>query len=101
MQTNMSSLCAQKPGSTSMIQRSHLQKTFLDAFVGAFLTTGVLSAVAADGVVDVSVLGKAGIAALAAGVIGLLNFVKNWAEDNSNLPALLKSPASDGLNPEP
>lgn len=31
----------------------------------------------------------------------LVMFAQNWLEDNTGLPALLKAPASPGVNPEP
>jgi len=41
------------------------------------------------------------VAACASGVIALISFGVNYLEDNTGLPAVLKSPASPGVNPVP
>ena len=76
-------------------------RTFVQAFLGSLLTSGVLSGMATEGVVDLAVAEKAGVSAIAAGFIALLTFVMNWAEDAAYVPALLKAPASDGADPIP
>jgi hypothetical protein len=76
-------------------------RTFVQAFLGSIITSGVLSATQESGVVDWSALKKVAVSALAAAVIALLTFVQNSLEDHTTVPALLKAPASEGLNPEP
>lgn len=74
-------------------------RTFVQAFTGSILTNGVLSAMATNGVVDWTLLEKAGVSALVAAVIALLTFLQNWAEDRGTIPSILKASASDGANP--
>jgi hypothetical protein len=76
-------------------------RTFIQAFVGNIVANGVLSAASAAGVVDWSLLTKMLISAAAAGMIALLTFTQNALEDHTALPALLKAPASEGVNPVP
>lgn len=76
-------------------------RTFVQAFLGSLLTSGVLSAAATDGVVDWSALKKAGIAAAAAAVIALFTLAQNLLEDTTRFPAVLKAVASSGENPVP
>lgn len=78
-------------------------RTFIQSFLGSVLTSGVLSAIETDGVVDYSVLQKVGVSALAAGLIAFLSFMQNALEDSPTvaLPALLKAPASEGVDPVP
>jgi hypothetical protein len=66
-------------------------RTFIQAFLGAILTSGVLSAMAVDGVVDFMVIQKVGTSALAAGFIALITFAMNSLEDHQVIPALLKN----------
>jgi hypothetical protein len=74
---------------------------FVQAFLGSFLTSGVLSAAATDGIVDWSLARKAIIAAVAAGFVAAVTLVQNLLEDTTSIPALLKAPASEGENPVP
>jgi TRAP-type C4-dicarboxylate transport system permease small subunit len=86
-------------------------RTFLQAFVGTlslllipFLSDIAKSAGEADkGIVEISTdaLGNILIAAVVAGVIALISFVQNELEDKTNMPAILKAPASSGQNPAP
>lgn len=76
-------------------------RTWLQAFLGSLITSGVLSAASADGVVDWSGVKKALIAAAAGAVVALITFVQNLLEDSTTMPALLKAPASGGANPLP
>jgi len=74
-------------------------RTFFQAFLGSLLTSGVLSAMSTDGVVDWNLLEKAGVSALAAGVIALFTFVMNALEDSGTIPSVLKATASSGAKP--
>lgn len=74
-------------------------RTFVQAFLGSIISSGVLSAMSTGGVVDLSVLGKAAAAAIVAGIIALVTFLQNFLEDNTSFPAVLKARASDGANP--
>jgi hypothetical protein len=76
-------------------------RTFIQAFLGSLLASGILSGIAADGVVDLAIFEKAGVSALAAGVIAVLTWAQNALEDAAYIPSLLKAPASDGANPIP
>lgn len=68
-------------------------RTFVQAFVGALLASGVLSAASVEGVVDWSSLGKAAVSAGVAGVVAVLSYVQNSLEDRGSVPALLKHDA--------
>lgn len=61
-------------------------RTFVQAFLGSLITSGVLSAVAADGVVDWSAVQKAAVAALAAAAVAVVTLVQNLLEDHGALP---------------
>jgi hypothetical protein len=74
-------------------------RTFVQAFTGSILTSGVLGAVADGAAVDLSIFQKTGVSALAAGVIALLTYVQNALEDNGAIPAVLKAQASSGAEP--
>lgn len=76
-------------------------RTFVQAFLGSIISSGVLSSIASDGVVDLSGIQKVGAAALAAGLIALVSWAQNALEDGGQIPALLKAPASDGAEPIP
>lgn len=86
-------------------------RTFLQAFVGTlalllipFLSNLATSAGEVDGgIVDISTdaLGNILIAATVAGVIALISWAQNELEDKTNMPAILKAPASSGQNPAP
>lgn len=76
-------------------------RTYIQAFLGSILTSGVMSSVSTDGVVDWSVLRKAGVAAAAAGIVALITFIQNVLEDTTSFPAVLKAPPSAGENPVP
>lgn len=65
-------------------------RTFLQSFLGALITSGVLSAASESGVVDWSALKKAGIAALVAGIIALITYTQNVLEDSGAIKPLLK-----------
>lgn len=82
-------------------------RTFVQAFTGTLLSLllaqGVPSLVASGKVPDLSLLLTLTLAAGLAGVIALLSWLQNWAEDSPSipLPALLKAPASGGQDPIP
>lgn len=76
-------------------------RTFVQAFLGSIISSGVLSSVATDGVVDLSGIQKVGAAAFAAGLIALVSWAQNALEDGGAIPALLKAPASSGADPVP
>jgi len=63
-------------------------RTFIQAIIGAFLATSVLQGVASDSTIDTNALTRAGISALAAGIIALLSFVQNALEDATGHTAL-------------
>jgi hypothetical protein len=65
-------------------------RSFVQAFVGSFLASNALSAVGTEGVVHWDIVQKAATAAFAAGLIALLSWLQNGAEDAKVIPALLK-----------
>lgn len=84
-------------------------RTFIDAWFTLFAllalpALGKIIADIGDGhgefEIDLNFWGNVLIASTAAGLIALVNFVKNWLEDNVGwFPALFKSQPSAGLNP--
>lgn len=65
-------------------------RTFVQSFLGSVLTSGILSSVETEGVVDWSSLEKVGVSALAAGLIALLSWVHNALEDNDVVPKVMR-----------
>lgn len=65
-------------------------RTFLQAFLGVFVGTGILSAIAADGAVDWPVIAKAGVAAAAAGLVAVVSYVQNLLEDKGKIPVIIE-----------
>ena len=84
-------------------------RTFIQSFVGTFVLVGfpVLQGIVdalnnGDPVVfDVNVYKRVLIVCAISAVIALVSFVQNWLEDNTNTPAIIKAPASEGQNPAP
>lgn len=76
-------------------------RTFVQAFLGSIITSGILSTVQEAGVVDWSALKKVAVSAAAAAVIALITWAQNFLEDTTTVPALLKAPPSPGENPVP
>lgn len=86
-------------------------RTFLQGFIAVFAVSllGWLQSVATwaqcsqqcGAFPDVTVLGKAAIAAFVAAVIAMVAWLQNHLEDKSRFPALLKAPPSPGANPVP
>lgn len=56
-------------------------RTFVQALIGAFLATSVLNSMASSSTIDADALKRAGISAVAAGVIATLSFIQNWLEE--------------------
>ncbi|MGH2551590.1 MAG: hypothetical protein ACRDHN_19565 [Thermomicrobiales bacterium] len=65
-------------------------RTFVQAVIGAFLATSVLSGMVSSSTIDANALQRAGISAAAAGVIALLSFVQNAVEDGTGKRVLPK-----------
>lgn len=57
-------------------------RVFCYTLLGSILSSGVLTAIQVDGVLDVSVLSKAGVSALVAGVTAVITFAYNYLEDS-------------------
>jgi hypothetical protein len=76
-------------------------RTFVQAFLGSIITSGILSTTETVGVVDWSALKKVAVSAVAAAVIALITWAQNYLEDTTTVPALLKAPPSGGVNPVP
>jgi hypothetical protein len=64
-------------------------RTFIQAFIGALLTSGVLSAFGTDGVVDFAIIQKGGVAALGAALTAAVTFVQNALEDKQVIPEVV------------
>ncbi len=56
-------------------------RTFVQAFVGAFLASGALSAISDTGIVDWNILKGAVVAAAVAGLAALLSWIQNELEN--------------------
>lgn len=67
-------------------------RTWLQAFLGTIVTSGILSAMETTGVVDWSSVRKVLVAAVAAGVIAVITWAQNALEDASGR-AILKGEA--------
>jgi len=67
-------------------------------FVQVGLVLGVMQLYNAFAATDLSADQVAGIIAVATPLVG---FIQNLLEDNTPFPALLKGPASSGVNPIP
>lgn len=77
-------------------------RTFVQAFTGVLMYQGATIAVSAHNgeyAPDVDWLKRVLISALAAGVIALITFAHNWAEDAGAVPSVLKATASSGADP--
>lgn len=64
-------------------------RTFLQAFLGSVLTSGVLSTVVDSGTIDLSLLQSVGVSALAAGFIALITWAMNFLEDKDVIPEVI------------
>ncbi len=60
-------------------------RSFLWSFFGTILASGILSSVAADGVVDWSLVTKVVVSAVAAGITGVISFTVNLLEDTGRI----------------
>lgn len=76
-------------------------RTFVQAFLGVFLTAVAGPQWAPGAVPSLSTLHAAGLAALFAGVVAGLSALQNAVEDHTPLPALGKTPASPAALPPP
>ena len=56
-------------------------RTFYQAAIGTFIATSVLGNVMSTSTIDADALQRAGISAVAAGLIALLSFFQNYGED--------------------
>lgn len=65
-------------------------RTFIQAFLGSILTSGILSAVTETGVVDWATAKKVAVSALAASLIAAITFAQNALESADVIPKLLK-----------
>lgn len=78
-------------------------RTFVQAFTGVILAQvgGILLDInQGTWIPDLQWLQRIGLSATIAGVIALVTFAQNWAEDNvAAVPAVLKSTPSSGENP--
>ena len=84
-------------------------RTFLQAFVGTFILlavpwmTNIVVAItnAQPYELNFDVLQSAGIAGTFSGMIALVAWIQNQLEEKTQMPAILKAPASEGNNPVP
>jgi hypothetical protein len=75
-------------------------RTFVQAWTGTFLTLWVGPELL-DGIPDRDFLARVGIASTVSAVVAVITWLHNWSEDNTPVPAILKSPPSPGTNPVP
>lgn len=64
-------------------------RSFLWAFLGTIISSGILSGIGEAGVVDWAVIKKVGVSALAAGITGLISWVINALEDDDVIPQVV------------
>ncbi len=84
-------------------------RSFIQGFIGVLILLAVpilnqwVSTVGSGGevIIDVPFWRSVAMAAIGGGLVGLVSFVQNFTEDHSNLPAILKAPASEGQSPVP
>ena len=84
-------------------------RTFFQGFIGVLalvaipvLKQMVESAVGGQAIdIDVNVWQGIIVAAIAGGLIALIAWAQNALEDRGTVPAPLKAPASEGINPVP
>lgn len=77
-------------------------RTFVQAFTGVIIAqSGAILLDAQKGayVLDIEWLKRLAVSAAVAGVIALVTYVHNLAEDKTAFPAVLKSVPSSGQNP--
>jgi len=77
-------------------------RTFVQGFTGVLVLQAAAIAVdVGKGTWDPDIhwLQRVALSALAAGVISLLTFIHNWAEDAGMVPSILKATASSGADP--
>lgn len=77
---------------------SDAQRRALRSFVQVTLVSSVIGLLAVFNVIDWSAIQTAAVMAVATPSVA---FIQNWLEDNTSAPALLKAPASSGVNPQP
>ena len=65
-------------------------RTFIQAFLAVLLSSGILSLMNTEGVVDWAGVKKVGISALAAGVTAVISYLQNFLEDEEIIPQLIK-----------
>jgi len=77
-------------------------RTFVQAFTGTILFQ--LAAVMLDisqgnWVPDLDFLKRLALSAMISGVVSIVSFLQNWAEDSGAVPSVLKATASPGADP--
>ncbi len=65
-------------------------RTFVQAFLAVLLSSGILSLMNTEGVVDWAGVKKVGISALAAGITAVISYLQNFLEDEQVIPTLFK-----------
>jgi hypothetical protein len=63
-------------------------RTFVQAFLGVLLSSGILSLMNTEGVVDWAGVKKVGISALGAGIAAVVSYLQNVLEDEQVIPTL-------------
>lgn len=64
-------------------------RTFLQAFLGVLISSGILSAIGENAIVDWSSLKKVGISAAGAGIVALVSYLQNALEDKDVIPEVI------------
>ncbi len=63
-------------------------RTFVQAFLGVLITSGILSLMNTESVVDWAGIKKVGISALGAGIAAVVSYLQNLLEDEQVIPTL-------------
>lgn len=74
-------------------------RTFLQAFLGVFLSSYITMTGSSVAILDLEILGRLLVSATIAGIIAMLTFAQNLLEDTTNMPSILKNSPSRGKNP--
>lgn len=74
-------------------------RTFVQAFIGTLVGSGILSTFVDSGAVNGDALKKVAVSSVAAGLVAVVSLAHNLLEDHTQFPAVLKSVPSAGLNP--
>lgn len=78
-----------KKGNTMSTSIKRALRTFFQAFIGVLLSSGILSALGENAVVDWPALKKVGLSALGAGIVAFVTWLQNFLEDKEVIPTVI------------